>query len=153
MTLALREAGTLTTTRAISEHASLVQYEGGMELVAANAKWLAPDQCAVTRLWRSAGPVAAEIFVHVWDGSGALVIQADGPALGGLAPMWAWQAGDEIRDMRYIRFPAAATPPYTVRVGIYTAERRFPAFGEMGRFPDDAATVVVIPAYEEVEAR
>ncbi|MFN2109608.1 MAG: hypothetical protein ACK2UI_08110 [Anaerolineae bacterium] len=153
MTLDLREVGTVTAARTAPEGAPLVQYEGGTEIVTANAGWLAPDQCAVTLIWRSVGPVAAEIFVHVRDGSGALVTQADGPALGGLAPIWAWQAGDEIRDVRYIQLPAGSTPPYTVQVGIYTGERRFPAFGEVGRFLDDAATVVVIPAYEELEAR
>jgi hypothetical protein len=153
MTLALRETGAVTATHIASEHVPLVQYEGGTEIVAANAEWVAPDQCAVTLLWRSAGPVAAEIFVHVRDGNGTLIAQADGPAVGGLAPIWAWQAGDEIRDVRYIQLPAGSASPYTVQVGIYTGEGRFPAFGEAGRFPDDAATVIVIPAYGEVGTR
>ncbi|MBN2390553.1 MAG: hypothetical protein JXR84_07515 [Anaerolineae bacterium] len=153
MTLALREAGAVTATHTVPAHIPLVQYEGGTEIVTTNVEWLASDLCAVTLLWHSAGPVGAEIFVHVRDGSGALVTQADGPALDGLAPIWAWRAGDEIRDVRYIRLPAGSTPPYTVQVGIYTGEGRFPAFGEMGRFPDDAATVIVIPAYGEVGAR
>jgi hypothetical protein len=155
ITLALREVGAVTATHttAAPEHVPLVQYAGGTEIVSANAAWLAPDLCAVTLLWRSAGPVTAEIFVHVWDDSGVLIAQADGPALGGLAPLWAWQAGDELRDVRYIQLPAGSTPPYTVRVGIYTGEGRFPAIGEAGRFPDDAATVIVIPAYGEVEVR
>jgi len=152
-TLALREAGAVMATHTAPEHVPLVQYAGGTEIVATDAEWLAPDLCAVTLLWQSVGPMEAEIFVHVRDGSGALVAQADGPALGGLAPIWAWPAGDEIRDVRYIQLPADSTPPYTVQVGIYTGEGRFAAFGEAGRFPDDAATVIVIPAYEEVEAR
>ena len=153
MTLALREAGTVTATQSTPERVPLVRYEGGTEIVAASAEWLAPDLCAVTLLWHPAGPVDAEIFVHVRDGGGALVAQADGPALGGLAPLWAWQAGDELRDVRYIQLPPDSLPPYTVQVGIYTGAGRFPAFGAAGRFPDDAATVIVLPAYGEVETR
>ena len=153
LTLALREAGAVTATRATPERVPLARYEGGPQIVAADAEWLAPDLCAVTLLWQSAGPVGAEIFVHVRDGNGALIAQADGPALGGLAPLLVWQAGDEIRDVRYIQLPAGSMPPYTVQVGIYTGEGRFPAFGAAGRFLDDAATVMVIPAYGEVEAQ
>ena len=153
MALALREVGTVTETRPPPEHVPLVRYEGGPQIVAADAEWLAPDLCAATLLWRSAGPVVAEVFVHVWDANGVLVAQADGPALGGLAPLLVWQAGDEIRDVRYIQLPAGSMPPYTVQVGIYTGEGRFPAFGAAGRFLDDAATVMVIPAYGEVEAQ
>lgn len=49
--------------------------------------------------------------------------------------------------------PCGWHPSDTVRVDLYTGEECFPAFGEAGRFADDAATVVVIPAYEELEAR
>ena len=153
MALDLREAGAVTATHAVPERVPLARYEGGPEIAAAEAEWLAPDLCALTLLWQSAGPVLAEIFVHVWDGAGALVAQADGPALGGLAPLLVWQVGDEIRDVRYIQLLDGSTPPYTVQVGIYTGEGRFPAFGAAGRFPDDAATVIVIPAYDEVEVR
>ena len=104
-------------------------------------------------LWQSAGPVGAEIFVRVRDGNGALIAQADGPAVGGLTPLWVWQPDDEIRDVRHIQIPDGAAPPYTVQVGICTGEERFPAFGATGRFPDDAATVIVISAYGEVGAR
>lgn len=142
--LVMREVGHVTPLDA-TDRPPLVHFEGGPDIVAVAAEAVEPDTWAVTLEWASHGPVGAEIFVHVRDGTGALVVQADGPALGGLSPLWVWQAGDRVRDVRYFTVPAGAEPPYTVQVGIYNGDGRFSAFANGQRFPDDAATVIVIP--------
>lgn len=72
-----------------------------------------------------------------------LVAQADGPALGGMVPIWLWQAGDCIRDVRYVTLPPDGGP-YTVQVGVYNGDGRFPAYVGGARCPDDAAPVATI---------
>ncbi len=106
----------------------------------------------VTLLWRA--PATAEgvaalapytVFVHLYDGAGALAAQADGVPLGGTLPFTAWQPGDVIRDVRRL---SLAVPPgdYTLGVGLYRGDtgERAPALGADGaRLADDVITMPV----------
>ena len=98
---------------------------------------------AVTLTWLTSGPVDGGIFVHVRDVHDNLVTQVDGPALGGMVPVWLWQPGDRIQDVRYITLPDSSGP-YTVQVGLYNAEGRFPALVHGVRAQGDAAPVAKI---------
>jgi hypothetical protein len=91
----------------------------------------------------ASGPVSAEIFFHVVDASGHLVAQADGPALGGMVPLWLWQAGDRVYDVRHILLPHDEGP-YTVSVGVYDSKGRYPALMHGTRRPGDAAPLATI---------
>ena len=84
--------------------------------------------------------VDGEVFLHVYDADDNLIAQADGPALGGMLPVWMWRPGDYIHDIRSLDLPASAGP-YTVQVGFYDKEGRFPAFMNGRRCLDDAAPV------------
>ena len=101
------------------------------------------DSWAITLTWLASGPVDGEIFVHVRDAGGNVVAQADGPALGGMVPIWLWQPGDRIRDVRHVTLSPDAGP-YTVQVGLYNSSGRFPAFMNGARCPDDAVPVATI---------
>jgi hypothetical protein len=60
---------------------------------------------------------------------------ADGDSLGGLVPVFTWQAGAEILDVRSIA-PALAEPGvYEVRVGLYNRDSgaRYPAIAADGQ--------------------
>jgi hypothetical protein len=121
----------------------LVYYQGGPSLESAEIEKRSDGRWALYLAWWAAGPVDGEIFVHVQDPAGNLVAQADGPALGGTVPLWLWQAGDRIYEVRYLWLPGDSGP-YEVRAGVYNAAGRFPAIMGGGRVSEDAATVVTI---------
>lgn len=138
----LREVGQLTPhTTAVAS--PLASFEGGGQLEAATLESRPDGTWALTLTWWAAGPVEAQVFVHVIDATGALVAQADGAALGGMVPLAGWQAGDRLRDVRTLTLPPAAAP-YTVRVGLYNAAGRLPAFQQGQRCPEDAVLVGII---------
>lgn len=120
----------------------LARFEGGPTIESA---WVEPmdDGCwSLTLDWIADGPVDARIFVHVVDDVGNVVAQADGPALGGMLPPWAWRAGDRIRDVR--RLTPGGCGPFTVRVGLSGSQGRLPAYRNGIRWPEDAANVARI---------
>jgi hypothetical protein len=73
--------------------------------------------------WRvlaiAAEPLAA--FVHIYDSSGALVGQSDGPPGSGLAPQELWLVGDGLADERTIDVVGLRPGAYRVAVGVYNA--------------------------------
>lgn len=81
-----------------------------------NADWL-----NVTLDWRVEGttgtPLAA--FVHIYDATGAVAVQDDGPPGGGLAPPELWRPGDALRDERHIDLSSLPSGSYRVVVGVY----------------------------------
>jgi hypothetical protein len=121
----------------------LARFEDGPAIESASVEETPDGEWAIAITWLASGPVDGEIFVHVRDADNNLVAQADGPALGGMVPIWLWQAGDRIRDMRYVALPEDGGP-YTVQVGVYSGEGRFPAYTGGARCPDDAAPIATI---------
>jgi hypothetical protein len=97
----------------------------------------------ITVTWLASGPVKAKIFVHIYDEAQTLIAQQDAPALGGMIPPWIWQDGDRIQDVRHILLPENGGP-YTIYVGLYHQDTRFPAFKNGVRCPDDAAPIATI---------
>ena len=120
----------------------LVRFEGGPVIESARVEQTSDGHWAVTITWLASGLVDAKIFVHVRDADGNVVAQADGPALGGMVPLWLWRSGDRIYDVRHI-FLTGSTP-HTVQVGLFNEEGRLPAFVDGVRCPDDAAPVATL---------
>lgn len=88
-------------------------------------------QLEVSLLWRATAPIADsyDVFVHVLDSEGAIVAQADGKPVLGLAPTSRWQTGDIVKDAYLIELPAdLAEGQYSVQAGMYLREtgRRLP---------------------------
>ncbi|MCJ7739283.1 MAG: hypothetical protein MUQ10_18545, partial [Anaerolineae bacterium] len=122
-----------------------IRFEGGPAIESVSTQELGGGRWAVTLNWRASGPVDGEIFVHVRDENDVIVAQADGPALGGMVPIWLWQAGDCIADVRIIAIPPGVEAgPLRVEVGVYNSDGRFPAMAEEVRVPEDAVPVGVI---------
>ncbi|MBN1977352.1 MAG: hypothetical protein JW918_08120 [Anaerolineae bacterium] len=132
------------TANATPSTAPFVRFTGGPVIESASVQKAQDGWWAVAITWIATGPVDAEIFVHVQDADGNLVTQADGPALGGMVPLWLWQAGDRIHDVRYFTVSEDVKTPLTVRVGIYNKYGRFPAFIDSTSNPDDAATIATL---------
>lgn len=121
----------------------LVSFEGGPAIESTSVHKLDDGRWAVTIIWLAPGPSEARIFVHVVDASGSLAAQADGPALGGMIPPWAWRAGDRVYDVRYVSVPEGPDP-YTVHVGLHSSEGRLPAQRGEVAYPDGAPPVATI---------
>ena len=142
--LHFREVGSLAPRQLTEPAPPLAEYTGGPKILSASAERIEPGAWKITLWWKSSGPLGAEIFVHVYDAHGELITQADGPALSGLVPVWTWLPEDLIRDVRYLVLPADAKAPYSVGVGLYTGEGRFPAYSQGQRCANDAAIVATI---------
>lgn len=103
------------------------------------------DKLVIGLDWRVAAvPVAPPAaFVHVYDATGALVAQNDGPPGGMLVPQDLWQPGDGVFDERVIDVSALPPGAYTVAVGAYdtTDGVRLEAVGN-GQPVADSALVI-----------
>jgi hypothetical protein len=75
----------------------------------------------VRLFWHAAGPTPTPltVFLHLVDGAGRLVAQADGPPAGGALPTDAWLPGEQVLDER--RLPLTGAPPgdYRLLAGLY----------------------------------
>ena len=89
-------------------------------------------------------PLAA--FVHVYDTTGALVAQSDGPPGNGLVPQGEWRSGDGLADERLIDLSGLAPGTYTVAVGVYdtSSGKRLMAAADGHPLPNDILPVVII---------
>ncbi len=117
--LRLAKAGNIQTAPAPAN--ILASFEGRISLAGVSHSRQA-NQLIVTLDWTSLTPIEANwtVFLHVYDSSGALIAQGDGDPLLGLYPLWAWQPGEGVYDMRYVDLPPSLAPgQYSVAVGIY----------------------------------
>jgi hypothetical protein len=139
----LQYVGTIVPNASPSPGEPLVRFEGGPVIESVSVQEIQEDHWAVTITWLASGPVQGKTFVHIRDASQNMVAQADGPALGGMIPPWIWQSGDRIQDVRHIVLPKAAGP-YTVQVGLFHDDMRFPAYMNGVRSPEDAAQIATL---------
>jgi len=132
------EAGALEQARSLAGSESApVRFGDGIELVRYEVS-VAEGELTV-HLWWRAQEVPDEdvtVFLHVYDGAGQLIAQADGYPLLGLFPPNRWQGGDLVRDVRRVTLPEGVMEgSYTLAVGWYDAVtgQRLPAFDQQGQ--------------------
>jgi hypothetical protein len=83
--------------------------------------------------WSIGGAIDPDVtvFVHVLNGAGQVVAQADGDLVGGYVPIGLWQKDDRVRERRPLLLPDRLPGgTYTVIVGLYqraTQQRLTPA--------------------------
>ena len=89
------------------------------------AQW---DEGVLTMLWQSDQPLRGDysIFVHVLDGAGQVIAQADGVPYQGLYPLPHWRPGQLIEDVRSLPLDPKASQ---LAIGLYdpTTGHRPPA--------------------------
>ena len=95
------------------------------------------------RRWPARPPFLRAVFVHVYDATGVLVAQSDGPPAAGLAPLQRWRPGDGLRDERTLELRALPPGGYTVAVGVYNPAdgARLAAEANGARPANDVVTV------------
>jgi hypothetical protein len=140
----LQHVGTLFGDQDACVGDPLVHFEGGTGIVSAVPVEMGEGQAGVALTWHAAAPVQASVFVHVVNAQNVLVAQTDGPALGGLLPLSAWQPGDCIYDVRSLDLPPGSGETLTVLAGLYDAQGRFSAYVDGARAPNDAAPVATL---------
>jgi 4-amino-4-deoxy-L-arabinose transferase-like glycosyltransferase len=108
-----------------------VVLDGRLELTGYDlpaASWQGGDIVPLTLFWQVQAPVGNDygVFIHLLDGSGGLVAQADSAPVGGSRPTSGWEAGEEIVDRHGLLLPdGLAAGEYELRMGMYV-----PASGE-----------------------
>lgn len=118
----------------------------GVDLLDAYATAV-PGGVWVDLLWQTAEPPSqTTVFVHLVDGAGNLVAQADGDPLGGIYPFERWRTGEIVRDRRWVPLPESEG--LSVRAGLYQRENgeRLTAVAADGApLPEDAFTLAIEP--------
>lgn len=146
--------GTMTLHYAGNVHAEIVttlpwraQFGATGRLLEATP-WLVGDQVYLYLRWQAlaSGATTESIFVHLAAPDDLPVAQADGAPGLGLFPLWTWQAGDLIEEVRLFTPVAQTIPPgvYNINIGIYNWEThtRTPTwFPDGTRLPDDFFTL------------
>jgi hypothetical protein len=143
----LRQVGAISEQAQPVSGQPVARFDGGPLLEAAAVQKDGAGGWTLTLTWLATGPAQGNVFVHVVDAQGSLVVQADGAALGGMVPLWVWRSGDRVYDVRHIVLPGGGSPqdgPYTILVGVYDQDARFPAFAGGVRCPNDAVPVATL---------
>lgn len=142
----LVEAGSVGGTAPEGE--PLARFDGGVLLQDVQAI-PEPDGLTAVLVWSvpELADVGDSVFVHLIDGEGKLVGQADGLALANMYPFWICQAGDVVRDVRWMPVSGRLlSGEYALRVGLYdvgTGERRAVWDATGMRFTDDVVLAAV----------
>ena len=131
------------------EVAPLALFGEGMRLDSAAISDVQENEFIVTLVWQnessSLEDAAPVVFLHLYDQTGRLVAQHDGPPGGGFVPVSWWGAEDAVVDRHAIALPADLAPgQYTVAAGLYdpqTRERYTAAAADGTPLPDGAFIV------------
>ncbi len=88
----------------------------------------------LTLYWQALAPMSDDYttFIHLLDGAGRLVAQADGQPQEGGYPTAVWDVGEMVADPKTLAWPAELPAgPYTLQVGVYLlpAGERLPLDG------------------------
>jgi hypothetical protein len=138
---------------AIPPEAVLLDVQAGFARLAgytlASEEIHAGQPLTLTLYWtaESAGNRDWTVFVHLLDGAGQRMAQADGPPMGGRYPTTAWAAGEIVADAHTLSLPDVLPGgPYQLLVGLYdlTSGERLPLFDARGEpLPEQAVSLEV----------
>jgi hypothetical protein len=135
----LDEAGGVRVSAAPEE--PLARFGGQLEMLGASTACGDEGRVHLTTRWRigSEADVDASVFAHLVQADGAVVAQADGRALRGMLPLWLWEPGEIVWDIR--AFDPVSGGRYTVRLGVWepASGRQWPAVG----YPDGVISLTV----------
>jgi hypothetical protein len=122
--------------------------EGAAQVSFAGRLWLTHvtqalhgDTLDVSLTWRVRAASGEDIFANVVGCDGQVLGLSGGAGLGGVYPVWLWQPGETIEDLRHIRLDARpADGCYRLELGLFDPKggARTEAYDSQGqRLPDD----------------
>lgn len=116
-----------------------------VSLLQAQAKVRSDTSTEVRLVWSAEESMKENVtaFVHLVDGEGQLVAQADGDPLAGSLPFGQWPAGLMVEDVRHVE---TGDPNVTLYVGLYhrpTGERLLATSSSGSPWPEDAVPIHV----------
>ncbi|MAT99316.1 MAG: hypothetical protein CL608_19430 [Anaerolineaceae bacterium] len=78
-------------------------------------------QLPISLLWRAEAemPTSYRVFIHLVDGEGQIVAQADGEPANWTRPTTGWVPGEYILDSHTLTLPADLPPDTSLRIGLY----------------------------------
>jgi hypothetical protein len=114
----------------------------GREIALVGYDMVKDDRLSLTLAWQCLSPPADDytVFVHLLDGNGAIVAQADGQPRGGAYPTSIWSPGEVVPDEFDLAIEGLPPGDYDLAVGLYLLATgdRLPMTGADGqRWPDD----------------
>ena len=90
----------------------------------------ATNRVHLTLYWQSIARSESDytVFVHLLDSSGDIIAQRDLPPRGGTYPTALWDPGEIVKDAYTLEIPAAARPPFSLAIGMYSplTQKRLP---------------------------
>jgi hypothetical protein len=133
----LVEAGGVGGTVAWGE--PLARFGDRVTLLDASCTCDGDGQVQLVAYWRVEEFVEVDltVFAHLLNPEGLLVAQADGYPLLGVFPLWLWEPGETVRDVRHF----APGGEYAIRLGVWepASGERLPATAPDGTsWPDQA---------------
>ena len=107
------------------------------------------DAVWVTLYWQAQAPMdrSYTVFLHLLDGQGKLVAQADGLPAAGARPTTTWAPGEVIADQRVLALPTVLLPgEYRLAAGMYVLEtlERLPVLAPGGQPAGDSVSLGVV---------
>lgn len=121
---------------------------GGVAELLAEKSWFADGQVYVQLRWRalSPGEQGDLVFVHLVRSDTGLLAQADSSPGHGLFPLWVWEPGHVIEEVRRFVPLAGTIPPdqYDIYVGLYNwlrQERLIAELPDGTHLPEDTLPV------------
>ena len=126
------EAGKVESNAPITFASHIASFDEKILLVSAQAN-VVKNEMQLTLSWQVMNPTQGEVFRHVLDCEGNVLGLGDGPALGGVYPVWLWRANDRITDVRFIPLEKSSAC-YRIEIGLYNPENgeRLKAFAVQG---------------------
>ncbi|MBI5350427.1 MAG: hypothetical protein HZB77_14110, partial [Chloroflexi bacterium] len=103
------------------------------------------DHVELRLSWRVNAKSGEDIFAHALDCDGNVLGQTDGASLGGVYPIWLWQAGELIHEVR--RVPISSTSScYKIEIGLFdpkTGERTMAKDASGKRLENDVVLIEI----------
>ena len=136
------EAGRVESKAPITFASHVASFDGKILLVSAKAD-VVKNEMRLTLSWQVMQPIQGEVFRHVLDCEGNVLGLGDGPALGGVYPLWLWRGDDRITDVRFIPLEKLSAC-YRIGIGLYNprnGQRTIVLDTNQKRFENDVVVV------------
>jgi hypothetical protein len=136
------EAGKVESNAPITFASHIASFDEKILLVSAQAN-VVKNEMQLTLSWQVMNPTQGEVFRHVLDCEGNVLGLGDGPALGGVYPLWLWRTGDRITDARFIPLEKLSSC-YRIEIGLYNpqnGERLKALDANQKRFENDVVVI------------